>query len=476
MSRSNFYCRLEAESESRHISRTLPTSSGRDLAVSKIFASSYSSAHSSRVSQERANECVVEKATRSQPAECAPSSFRVDPFPALQYLHKGHFTGSRGSTHGRPTALRRTPVSFRGEALVWQHPQHPFYWDGSRDLPLRLPLHEARERPPDQRQPAEGQGRGLWPKIVDSMTMLKTIWGTPSYLAPEVVTQQNSSGYDSLSAALYFHIRCGHSSAVQPLPHHPRRRLRRERAALNHHDDGDCVEYYVQRSAADSFTNPGMHTTSGSVDVQPLLHPSRSPGVEAFDACVVVERRLYLQYDVLERVLALYLPARDLSTTVLVLPPTAAPRTQNDKCARAAGNAAPGDEALFDAAAVRCLNSCPYSGGRVAQDWSAYRVCWIRRDFAAGIPIGSMYSSRMQDIRDVTYAPLRSHIPSDPHTLCPPLSPPPLRSRLILFFVRSTHANVDSTETESAAAPRAARSESGELTLPVVESSSGPRL
>ncbi|KAJ7879535.1 kinase-like domain-containing protein [Mycena olivaceomarginata] len=35
-------------------------------------------------------------------------------------------------------------------------------------------------------------------KIVDSMTMLKAMCGTPSYLAPEVVTQQNSSGYDSL--------------------------------------------------------------------------------------------------------------------------------------------------------------------------------------------------------------------------------------------------------------------------------------
>ncbi|KAJ7028545.1 kinase-like domain-containing protein [Mycena alexandri] len=35
-------------------------------------------------------------------------------------------------------------------------------------------------------------------KIVDSMTMLKTMCGTPSYLAPEVVTQQGSSGYDSL--------------------------------------------------------------------------------------------------------------------------------------------------------------------------------------------------------------------------------------------------------------------------------------
>ncbi|KAJ7467081.1 kinase-like domain-containing protein [Mycena latifolia] len=35
-------------------------------------------------------------------------------------------------------------------------------------------------------------------KIVDSMTMLRTMCGTPSYLAPEVVSQQNSSGYDSL--------------------------------------------------------------------------------------------------------------------------------------------------------------------------------------------------------------------------------------------------------------------------------------
>ncbi|KAK7018876.1 Pkinase-domain-containing protein [Favolaschia claudopus] len=35
-------------------------------------------------------------------------------------------------------------------------------------------------------------------KIVDSMTMLKTMCGTPSYLAPEVVSQHNNSGYDSL--------------------------------------------------------------------------------------------------------------------------------------------------------------------------------------------------------------------------------------------------------------------------------------
>ncbi|KAJ7282629.1 kinase-like domain-containing protein, partial [Mycena rebaudengoi] len=35
-------------------------------------------------------------------------------------------------------------------------------------------------------------------KVVDSMTMLKTMCGTPSYLAPEVVTQENNSGYDSL--------------------------------------------------------------------------------------------------------------------------------------------------------------------------------------------------------------------------------------------------------------------------------------
>ncbi|KAF7305784.1 Pkinase-domain-containing protein [Mycena chlorophos] len=35
-------------------------------------------------------------------------------------------------------------------------------------------------------------------KIVDSMTRLHTMCGTPSYLAPEVVTQQDQSGYDSL--------------------------------------------------------------------------------------------------------------------------------------------------------------------------------------------------------------------------------------------------------------------------------------
>ncbi|KAJ6498736.1 kinase-like domain-containing protein [Mycena sanguinolenta] len=35
-------------------------------------------------------------------------------------------------------------------------------------------------------------------KIVDEQTRLKTMCGTPSYLAPEVVTQQNNSGYDSL--------------------------------------------------------------------------------------------------------------------------------------------------------------------------------------------------------------------------------------------------------------------------------------
>ncbi|KAJ6516580.1 P-loop containing nucleoside triphosphate hydrolase protein [Mycena vitilis] len=35
-------------------------------------------------------------------------------------------------------------------------------------------------------------------KVVSSITMPRTMCGTPSYLAPEVVTQQNSSGYDSL--------------------------------------------------------------------------------------------------------------------------------------------------------------------------------------------------------------------------------------------------------------------------------------
>ncbi|KAF7376629.1 Pkinase-domain-containing protein [Mycena sanguinolenta] len=35
-------------------------------------------------------------------------------------------------------------------------------------------------------------------KIVNEQTRLKTMCGTPSYLAPEVVTQQNNSGYDSL--------------------------------------------------------------------------------------------------------------------------------------------------------------------------------------------------------------------------------------------------------------------------------------
>ncbi|KAF8993679.1 kinase-like domain-containing protein [Cyathus striatus] len=35
-------------------------------------------------------------------------------------------------------------------------------------------------------------------KAVDSMTMLRTMCGTPSYLAPEVVKQQNEEGYDNL--------------------------------------------------------------------------------------------------------------------------------------------------------------------------------------------------------------------------------------------------------------------------------------
>ncbi|TFY79147.1 hypothetical protein EWM64_g4868, partial [Hericium alpestre] len=35
-------------------------------------------------------------------------------------------------------------------------------------------------------------------KVVDSLTMLRTMCGTPSYLAPEVVTQTGGSGYDQL--------------------------------------------------------------------------------------------------------------------------------------------------------------------------------------------------------------------------------------------------------------------------------------
>ncbi|KAG1854029.1 hypothetical protein C8R48DRAFT_675641 [Suillus tomentosus] len=35
-------------------------------------------------------------------------------------------------------------------------------------------------------------------KVVDSVTFLRTMCGTPAYLAPEVVTQQNREGYDHL--------------------------------------------------------------------------------------------------------------------------------------------------------------------------------------------------------------------------------------------------------------------------------------
>ncbi|KAJ3514639.1 hypothetical protein NLJ89_g2260 [Agrocybe chaxingu] len=35
-------------------------------------------------------------------------------------------------------------------------------------------------------------------KVVDSLTMLRTMCGTPSYLAPEVVKQENNEGYDNL--------------------------------------------------------------------------------------------------------------------------------------------------------------------------------------------------------------------------------------------------------------------------------------
>ncbi|KAF8164058.1 kinase-like domain-containing protein [Mycena galopus ATCC 62051] len=33
-------------------------------------------------------------------------------------------------------------------------------------------------------------------KIVDSITILRTMWDTPSYLAPEVITLEKDSGFD----------------------------------------------------------------------------------------------------------------------------------------------------------------------------------------------------------------------------------------------------------------------------------------
>ncbi|KAJ7212968.1 hypothetical protein GGX14DRAFT_619645 [Mycena pura] len=105
--------------------------------------------------------------------------------------------------------------------------------------PTYAVIHENNMRPVSWRMRYDERGMiiamaGLWghdigcigfcplvPPMVDSpydvhrhhrpsaqcMTMLKTECGTPSYLAPEVVTQQNDSGYDSLvdSGDLVFH-------------------------------------------------------------------------------------------------------------------------------------------------------------------------------------------------------------------------------------------------------------------------------
>ncbi|KAH7916616.1 kinase-like domain-containing protein [Hygrophoropsis aurantiaca] len=106
----------------------------------------------------------------------------------LEYVDGGDLLDFILKTNGLEEAMARHITAQIAEALAYIHSKGIAH----RDLkPENVMLTS--DNPPKVKVADFGLA-----KVVDSLTFLKTMCGTPSYLAPEVVTQQNQEGYDHL--------------------------------------------------------------------------------------------------------------------------------------------------------------------------------------------------------------------------------------------------------------------------------------
>lgn len=135
-------------------------------------------------------------------------------------------------------------------------------------------------------------------KCVDSQTMLRTMCGTPSYLAPEVVLQDSRhSGYDQKVdswsvGAIVFAMLTGHSAFKdeedQPLP----KRMKERTVAWEHMTDYECsqeacdfVNHLLQfeptsrMSQADALRHPWLYPTYCQTGVPSFFIQHAAPGV-----------------------------------------------------------------------------------------------------------------------------------------------------------------------------------------------------